>query len=174
LRPRWISATAAETANLSLLLWASCFAVTAHLVEEFVFPGGFLAWHRRYRPEHEASITPKFALLANGLLLLLLLAIGINGPSSPIGIFQWLTLAALLVTNAAFHIRAVIKTRAYSPGVVTAAFLYVPLGLYGYTWALLTRAASVGTAAVALVLGGSYPFVSALLHRMRSASRTHS
>src|ERR1019366_2463326 len=102
---------------MTLLLWASLLAVTAHLVEEFVFPGGFLAWHRRYRPEHAASITPRFA-------------IAINGPSSTIGVFQWLTLAALLITNAAFHIRAVINTRAYSPGVVTAAFLYVPLGAY--------------------------------------------
>jgi Protein of unknown function with HXXEE motif len=158
---------------MTLLLWASLLAVTAHLVEEFVFPGGFLAWHRRYRPEHAASITPRFAIVVNGLLLFLLLAIDINGPSSPIGIFQWLTLAALLITNAAFHIRAVINTRAYSPGVVTAAFLYVPLGVYGYYWLLRTGAAPVGMAAVALVLGGSYPFVSTVLHRMRSAARTH-
>jgi hypothetical protein len=158
---------------MTLLFWASLFAVTAHLIEEFVFPGDFLAWHRRYRPEHAASITPRFALVANGLLLFLLLAIRINGPSSPIGIFQWLTLAALLVTNAAFHIRAVISTRACSPGVVTAAFLYVPLGVYGYYWLLRTGATPVGTAAVALVLGASYPLVSAVLHRMRSASRTH-
>jgi hypothetical protein len=158
---------------MTLLLWASLFAVAAHLFEEFVFPGGFLAWHRRYRPEHAASITPRFAFVVNGLLLFLLLAIGINGPSSPVGIFQWLTLAALLVTNAAFHIRAVINTRAYSPGVVTAAFLYIPLGVYGYYWLLRTGAAPVGTAAVALVLGGSYPLVSAALHRMRSAGRTH-
>ena len=158
---------------MTLLFWVSLFAVTAHLVEEFVFPGGFLAWHRLYRPQHAASITARFALIVNGLLLFLLLAIGINGPGSPIGIFQWLTLAALLVTNAAFHIRAVINTRAYSPGVVTAAFLYVPLGVYGYYWLLRTGAASVGTASVALVLGGCYPFVSAALHRMRSASRTH-
>jgi hypothetical protein len=161
-----------KTAEMTLLLWASLIAVAAHLVEEFVFPGGFIAWHRRYRPEHEASITPRFALVANGLLLFLLLAIAMNGPSSPIGIFQWLTLAALLVTNAAFHIRAVINTRVYSPGVVTAALLYVPLGVYGYYWLLRTGAASAGTAAVALVLGGSYPLVSALLHRMRSSGRT--
>jgi hypothetical protein len=158
---------------MTLLLWASLLAVTAHLVEEFVFPGGFLAWHRRYRPEHAASITPRFAIVVNGLLLFLLLAIAINGPSSTIGVFQWLTLAALLITNAAFHIRAVINTRAYSPGVVTAAFLYVPLGVYGYYWLLRTGAAPVGMAAVALVLGGSYPFVSIVLHRMRSATHTH-
>jgi len=154
-----------------LLFWASLISISAHLVEEFVFPGGFLDWHRRYRPEHAASITPRFALVVNGLLLFLCLAIGVNGPSSAIGIFQWLTLAALLVTNAAFHIRAVISARAYSPGVVTAALLYVPLGVYGYYWLLRTGAASVGTAAVALVLGGSYPLVSAVLHRMRSARR---
>ena len=158
---------------MTLLFWASLVAVTAHLFEEFVFPGGFLAWHRLYRPQHAASITPRFALIANGLLLFLILAIGINGPGSPIGIFQWLTLAALLVTNAAFHNRADINLRAYSPGVVTAAFLYVPLGVYGYYWLLRTGAASVGTACVALVLGGSYPLVSAALHRMRSASRAH-
>jgi Protein of unknown function with HXXEE motif len=82
-----------------------------------------------------------------------------------------LLLWASLFAVTAHHIRAVINTRAYSPGVVTAAFLYVPLGVCGYYWLLRTGTASVGTASVALVLGGSYPLVSAALHRMRSASR---
>ena len=156
---------------MTRLLWATFLAIAAHLIEEFVFPGGFLAWHRRYRPEHAASIGPRFAVVANGLMLLLVLAIAINGPASPFGIFQWLVLAALLVTNAAFHLRAVVTTRIYSPGVVTAALLYVPLGVLGSAWLLRTGAVSAGTAAVAFLVGGSYPFISAALHRRRAALR---
>ena len=155
---------------MRLLFWAPLFAVSAHIVEEFVFPGGFLAWHRRYRPEHAASITPRFAVVVNGLLLFLCVAVGINGPI-PLGVVQWLILAAILVTNAAFHIRAVASTRTYSPGVVTAACLYVPLGVAGTYRLLKTGTASIGIAAAAFLIGGSYPIVSAVLHRLRSRRR---
>ena len=87
---------------MDLLFWVTLAAILAHLAEEFVLPGGFLVWHRRYRPAHASSITPRFALIVNGLLLLLCVAIGVNGPDSQLGIFQWLVLAAILVTNALF------------------------------------------------------------------------
>jgi len=157
---------------MRLLFWAPFLAASAHIIEEFVFPGGFLAWHRRYRPEHAASITARFVLIVNGLLLFFCVAVGLNGPT-PIGVAEWLTVAAILVTNAAFHIRAVVSTCVYSPGVVTAVCLYVPLCVAGYYWFLHTGAASIGTVVAAFLLGGSYPFVSALLHRQRSERARH-
>ena len=159
-----------STHSVTLLLWAPTLAASAHIFEEFVWPGGFLDWHRGYRPQHAASITPRFALIANALLLFLCIAAPVNGPT-PLGVAEWLVATAILATNAVFHVRAVLQTRAYSPGVVTAVFLYVPLTLGGTFWLIHTGLASIATAAALFLAGGAYPFLSVFLHRRRSRAR---
>ena len=56
---------------------------------------------------------------------------------------------------------------------MTAALLYVPIGVAGTLWILSDGAVPFGIAVVALLLRGSYPIVSAVLHRWRSARREH-
>src|SRR4051794_39326088 len=46
--------------NDPLFLWLPLLAVAAHLIEEFVWPGGFARWYRWYRPERAASVTTRF------------------------------------------------------------------------------------------------------------------
>lgn len=149
------------------LVWAPAFCAAAHIFEEFVFPGGFSEWYRKYRPDAARSFTPRFAVAVNALLLaacLLVPQIGLP----PRGVALWLTLAALLFANALFHMRASLRTREYSPGVITSVVLYIPLALYGFLHFVQTGQASVGTAVGAAVLGGSYNFISAGLHRRRA------
>ena len=86
----------------------------------------------------------------------------------PAHALAWLTVAALLFSNALFHLRGAIRTKRYSPGLATGLLLYVPLGLLGYGYFIGTHQASVSIALLAALLGGSYHFWAALLHRRRA------
>ena len=152
---------------MSLLFWAPMGAATLHICEEFVFPGGFLAWDRQYRPQYAKSISVRVCVIMNALLLAMCLQIGLLG-ATPEGIALWLAIAALVFTNGIYHLRGTVAGKAYSPGVVTGVLLYFPLAIVGYYHFIHSGQATVGHAMVFFMLGGSYPFISAALHRMRS------
>jgi len=148
-------------------------ATLLHIGEEFLWPGGFAAWDRRYRPEFRASITPALHVIVNAALLLVCLQVAWLGGSDDIearqvGIAAWLTISALLFSNAVFHGIGTVRTRTYSPGVVTAMVLYVPLSVYGYWNFLSTGQVSWSTAAMVAVVGGSYHWWARLFHRVRA------
>jgi uncharacterized protein with HXXEE motif len=149
------------------LFWALLLAAAAHVFEEFVFPGGFKAWYARYRPETATSFTPRFAIGINALLLVGCSLPLLSGPTPQV-IALWLTLAAVVAGNAVFHARATLKMREYSPGLVTALFLYVPLAVLGFIHFVRVGEASWGTAIVAALLGGSYDLFSVMNHRRRA------
>jgi hypothetical protein len=152
---------------MSWIFCAPLGAASLHIVEEFAWPGGFLAWDRSFRPAIGNSITPRFAIGINALLLAVCAAVAFAGPT-PRGVATWLTVAAVLLSNVGFHVLGTIRTRRYSPGVVTAVLLYLPLGVIGFWWFLHADLASWSTALTALCVGGAYPLWSSLLHRSRS------
>ena len=154
------------------LFWWPLLAAALHIWEEFVFPGGFADWDRGYRAAYKASITPRLHLFMNALLLFACLSVGSAGPTRS-GVAGWLTLSALLASNAIFHLVGAVQSRSYSPGMVTGLLLYFPMTVYGYTHFLSTGQASKGTASVAAAIGGSYHLWSSLAHarRARSAAR---
>jgi len=152
-----------------LLAWAPLASASAHILEEFVVPGGFAEWYRRYRPETAASFTPRFAALVNGALLAVCLALPFVG--GPRGVALWLTIAALLCANGCFHVLATLRMREYSPGTATGLLLYVPLAVAGFVHLVSSGAASVGTALSAAALGASYNLITAWNHRRRAAAR---
>ena len=78
--------------------------------------------------------------------------------------------AALLASNAIFHIAGAIQTRRYSPGIVTGIALYLPLAIYGYWQFMGTGQVSIGAAVLATLIGGSYHVWAALAHRARVAA----
>jgi hypothetical protein len=116
---------------MNWVYWAPFVAATLHIVEEFVYPGGFAAWDRRYRPGIRKIITPRFHVIINGLLLVACYDVWALR-SSPIGVAAWLTVVTLLFANAVWHVIGSVKTRSFSPGVFTGLLLYVPLTVYGY------------------------------------------
>jgi hypothetical protein len=155
------------------LWWAPLAAASLHIVEEFVFPGGFADWDRRYRPAIRASITPRLHVVVNGALLVLCLQLGLLGVSDDaearaIGAALWLAVAALLFSNAIFHIVGTVRTKTRSPGVVTGVLLYVPLAIVGYWQFLIGGLASVWVAALAAAVGGTYHLWAGMLHRARA------
>jgi hypothetical protein len=142
-------------------------AVAAHLVEEFLWPGGFGPWYRRHYPDRAASLTPGFLVRINALLVVLAVIAGIQGVG-PRGVALWLTLASISAANGFFHLLASVRTRTYSPGLVTGMLLYVPLAIYGFWYLLHNGQASAGTALLAGIAGPAYHLYSAAKHRRRS------
>ena len=155
---------------MSTLYWLPAVCVTLHIIEEFVWPGGFLAWYRLYRPEFAVSLTVRFVVVVNALLLAFAVWIGFFGPTASRGVSAWLTLMAALACNAVFHVRGAILSRRYSPGMITGMLLYVPVCVWGY-WVFLRGGISPSLALVSFAVGAAYQFWSASNHQRRS-SRT--
>jgi hypothetical protein len=166
-----------EEAGVTWIWWGPLGAAALHIVEEFVYPGGFAAWDRAYRPAISASITPRFHVVINGLLLLLCAQVWEFAPldhtaGRAVAGVAWLAVAALLCSNAVFHVVGSIRTKSRSPGVVTSVMIYVPLALYGYWWFLSTTRVPLLGAAGAAMVGGSYHFWAKLVHLARAGRRT--
>jgi hypothetical protein len=145
------------------LLWAPLVAAAAHIVEEFVFPGGFPSWYRQYRA-NASRITPRFLILMNAGLLVTCAEIAVIA-RQPAGAAAWLALAAILASNGCWHVWASLRSHTYAPGAVTGALLYVPMALYGCVDFLRRGAVTPGVAVVALALGGSYQLWSSAYHK---------
>ena len=175
------------TTIVSWLWWAPLAAAVLHIGEEFVYPGGFASWDREYRPSIKSSITPGLHLVVNALLLAACASVGIShmpGAAIVVGDLRlqspvpvslsvpaWLTLAALLFSNAVFHLVGTYQTKRLSPGVRTGLLLYVPVALVGYWYFLGAGQISAVAAAVAAMLGGSYHLWASLAHGWRSRLR---
>lgn len=155
------------------LWWAPLAAASLHITEEFVFPGGFAEWDRNYRPAIRKSITPRLHIIINAALLLACVQVGLvantgDAEAQAFGGVAWLTIAALLFSNAVFHVLGTIQTRTRSPGVVTSVILYMPMAVFGYWYFVHHGNVSLGLATAAAVVGGSYHSWAALMHRVRA------
>jgi hypothetical protein len=149
--------------------WLPVPCIVLHAGEEFAWPGGFIEWHRGYRPEITASITVRFVVVVNALLLLLAVLLAVYGPGSARGISAWLSLMSALACNAFFHVRGSLVTRRYSPGIITGLLLYVPLCCWGY-WHFVAGGFPPQKALVAFAIGALYQFWSASAHRRRAGA----
>lgn len=169
---------------MNWIWWAPLPAVLAHIFEEFVYPGGFAAWDRECRPKFRNSITPRLHVVINAALVFACLSVGLAGiPGGTVNVgpirFRsiipagyavagWLALAALLFSNALFHIVGTVRTRRISPGVRTGLLLYVPLAIVGFWHFLHSDLVPVSTSILAALFGGSYHFWASRLHAARA------
>lgn len=145
------------------LPWAPLASVILHISEEFVYPGGFPAWYRRYRAD-ASRVTRRFLVIINALLVVVCLNIGTLGGTT-IGVVYWLAITALLCTNGIWHGWASLRSHSYSPGMITGLLVYVPLATFGYWEFLRAGDVSMPTAILAAIAGASYQFWDALYHR---------
>jgi hypothetical protein len=115
-------------------------------------------------------VNRRFLIAINAGLLITLFEAAIAG-GTPIGVGMLLTFSAVLFSNGCWHLWASYKSHTYSPGVVSGTLLYLPLLWFEYAgWIRLGRA-SLGTAAVALSIGATYPLWSALYHGRRQKAQ---
>ena len=148
------------------LRWAPLVCALLHIAEEFVWPGGFPTWYRRYRgPEHQ-SVTPRFLFVINAILLLACTSAGVAA-LTPRGASLWLVMAALLASNGLWHVWASLRTHTYSPGMVTGLALYLPLVVVGIPRFFHSGLISPGSMVISLIIGALYPVWSLLFHSRR-------
>jgi len=150
-----------------LIFLLPLFASLLHVGEEFVWPGGFLAWHRRYRPELSRSITARNAIVLNAVLIAACIVLAGWGSMMSSGLSLWLVITSILAVNAVFHFLGMIRLRSYSPGVVIGVLVSVPLCLWGFQHVLGNGAVGPRMAIESLLLGASYQLWSMLHHRLR-------
>lgn len=133
------------------------------MFEEFVWPGGFQRWYRKYRGNAKSANRP-FLIIVNVGLLITLFEAALAG-RSPVGAPLLLTFSAILFSNGCWHLWASYRSHSYAPGAISGTLLYLPLAIFEYAgWMQLGRA-SLWTAALAFAAGCSYPLWCALYHK---------
>lgn len=136
---------------LSILIWTLPVSFCLHILEEFIFPRGFIKWYHHYRPQF-AAVKPfhYFKVNAIGFLAILATAIVVSMGK---GYGGFLLVWSFLSCNALFtHVSGAIKTRQYSPGMITGILLYLPLTVISYILAIETGRLDIFTIAVCIVL----------------------
>lgn len=134
----------------SVTLWTIVGASALHVVEEYLYPGGFLCAIREVAPRFTGAATPRFAVLVNGVfLVLVVLAAAIGGRS----LLFSLSIAGLVGINGLGHCLGSLRLRRYMPGTVTGAVLYLPLSLAAYAIAIREEDLGLKVAVAAGVLG---------------------
>lgn len=149
------------------VFWMPLAAASAHIFEEFVWPGRFAAWYRSYRPDIAPSMTGPFLVWINGALLFGCFAVGVD-EKTIVGPAFFLAMCGLLAGNAVFHLAATLRKHQYSPGVVTGTLFYLPLAAYGYWSTVNSGRISIAAGGLALALGSSYHFISLANHKRRA------
>jgi hypothetical protein len=105
------------------LLWLFVPAYIIHVAEEWF--AGFAAWVAQFagRP------VPGDAFFAiNGIALLLLIAAVRASTRNQSNGWMAIAIATIALVNTMSHAAGAVFTQSYSPGLVSAVILYVPLG----------------------------------------------
>jgi hypothetical protein len=112
--------------NLPLYIF---IASVLHVTEEYYFPGGFLSWAKKILPKYEKRLNAKFAVIVNGLFIMLCAAGVLTGMKYPGFI---LSISGLILVNGILHILSSVFTKSYSPGLITSLILYIPTAIYSF------------------------------------------
>jgi hypothetical protein len=133
--------------------WAIVVAAIFHVVEEL--QGGWLDWAQRYVP----GITLNQFLTINTAFVSLCILGALVGSEYPV--FS-LSIASLIFSNALIHIIPALRLGCYTPGLISAVLLYLPLSVTAYYLALHSQQMSVCNGVLAGLLGFgwmSVPFI---------------
>ena len=138
------------------LLWLAPLLLVLHNIEEYLTMPTFISRHGQDLPAFISNIMMSREQFSVALIIVTLLAFlftfwGSQGEANGIGMFLAVTTQAVLLINAVQHIVASIWLRNYTPGVLTAIILYLPLVSY-----LTIRALKEGYVSKKLVI---YAFI---------------
>ena len=144
--------------NILILLWSLPIALSLHVFEEFVFPGGFSQWISASSPRKQKSDFYYFIVNASGIVAVAIIALK---ASDILGFRLYLYSAAFMGGNAATHIRGTIQKKKYCPGTVTGGLLLLPLCAIAYWYFVSAGKVDLPSALVCICAGvvmGSYVF----------------
>jgi hypothetical protein len=131
-------------------------AAVLHVLEEYFYPGGFPDFMKKSSPIFAPFVTTTFAILINGLFLVLCVLGAIFGRSA---LVFGLSIGSLLVFNGLTHLGGSLRARKYAPGMISGLLLYLPLGLTAYVLFLRSGQLSVPQALLSVALGFAYQII---------------
>ena len=143
---------------IHLLYVIPVVAVLIHIVEEFVYPGGFRDWYVHYRPMVKGFLTNPRLIWMNLILVLAAASFAITGARHG-GANTWMIVVSILAWNSVFHITGAIRTAQYSPGMISAILLYLPIAGIGFFELIQHRVVSLVALAICFGLGTVYHIV---------------
>lgn len=144
------------TITFSILAILLTGAVMLHVTEEFLFPGGFPEWYARLIPPKTVKKSNTGFLVWINTLMMCVCALALYFGDTALGHSFWYYNAAIAAANACFHIWGMAKLKAYSPGVVTGTFLYVPLFVIGTQQLVGSGTLPLQKAIIAIAIGIGY------------------
>ena len=128
------------------ILWIATAAYAVHMIEETVYD--WHGWVRRVL-KLQAVWNEFYVVIAFVIVLGISCAmVGWRQPAVAL-IFP----AFMLVNAILFHIAPVLATRIFSPGVITAVTLFLPIGGWAYYGAWRDGVLSTGTVIISGVIG---------------------
>jgi hypothetical protein len=145
--------------------------IVFHIIEEFVYPGGFINWYKQYKPEIAESIKPKILAITNILLVLGSINPILNGETY-LSVIMWLIFTSIIGYNIYYHVKGVILTKSYSPGIITSLILYLPLTFYGYFYFIGEYKISLSTAFLCFAAGPLMQLILNMNHKRRTRKLT--
>ena len=133
--------------TLEAFAWLGMAAYAAHALEEYT-----LDWRNWSRAILGLPVEWSDFYVTNAVVVALGVAQAMLARTLPIAVLAY---AGLMLINGFFmHVVPVIRTRGrFSPGVITAVVLFLPLGIATYRFALENGLATVETLCAGLVLG---------------------
>jgi Protein of unknown function with HXXEE motif len=145
--------------NGNKVFWALLAASCAHVVEEYVYPGGFLENAKEVAPEAFEHASTPIIVGVNASMILGCLNAALMRKRTP---FFGLSMASLLFFNSILHTGASLRLKKYSPGLITSLCLYVPISIAafrGYSRSAGYRKSTAVGAAISGIALHSIPFV---------------
>ena len=128
-------------------------AAAIHIIEEYIFPGGFAEAFSKLLPRASHLFTLKFHIVVNVVFFLLCLISALIGKAN---LVLSLSIFGLIFANAVLHIRGAIINKRYYPGVISGVFIYIPITVYAYSVFLSSRQLTWLQAGVSFLLGMLY------------------
>jgi hypothetical protein len=142
--------------TLTTLAWLSMAAYSVHILEEYAFD-----WRNWARQVIGLPVEWSDFYVTNAVVVALGIAQAELASALPLAP---LSFSALMLINAAlFHVAPFIREKGrFSPGLLTAVALFVPLGITTFALAVSTGQADAGTVIASFVIGGlimAFPIV---------------
>ena len=156
------------------VFWAMVGAAAIHIAEEYLF--GWMDTARGLAERSSRGLAGRFAAgldlllfaLVNAFFILVCVAGALAGAENPT--FS-LSVACLLLINAAMYIVPMVIVRRYIPGAASALLLYIPLAVYAFHVMDEAGELSFAVAAGAFLLGLVWQAIPVAAVFLRSARR---
>ena len=140
-----------------------------HIFEEYVYPGGFQSALSKVVPKMASPFfTQKFHFAINGLFVLMCFASAFIGKTN---LVLSMSVISLIFVNSMMHIRGVIITKKYYPGVISGALIYIPFAIYSYSIFLSSGQLTWVQASISFLLGVLYMGVPIIYVFIRQISK---